>query len=292
MKRFSVAFLVVCLSACGSGSDNDVAARLDESRADTLQVTDGASRIVSLSPAITEILFAIGAGDKVVGRTRWGDYPPEVTEIESVGDGMFPNVEAVASLQPDLVVFYQSTANAVAREQLRELNIPTASVRMDRLADVPAVARILGRLTGDSLKADSIAGAFETELARGVSARAGVQPHCSVAIVVWDNPPMVIGGGSFLTEIVELAGSWNVFGDIDAPSPQVSIEAIVERNPNRIMTLGIEGIPEYAERPEWQVVDAVRNLRFTAAIGSEFSRPTLRALETARRLEGLLGDCE
>jgi ABC-type Fe3+-hydroxamate transport system substrate-binding protein len=244
-------------------------------------------RIVSLAPATTELLFALGAGDRLVGRTRWCDYPAEALAVPSVGDGLNPSIEAVAATRPDLVVMYATSANAPAVEQLSRLGIPAVNVPMDRLADVSASARLLGRLLGDSGGADAIADAFDSALAALGAPPAGGGPR--VAMVVWDNPPMVIGAGSFLHELVELAGARNVFGDIATPSPTVSVETIAARNPDAVVvSTGDSAAPAWADRPEWRVVPAVRARRFVHLHGSEFHRPSLRAPQAIARLRALL----
>lgn len=250
-----------------------------------------ATRVVSLSPAFTELLFAIGAGDRVVGRTQWGDTPPAALAVPSVGDGLAPNVEAVLARNPDLVVFYASGANAAARERLETLHVPTLTLPMDRLDDVPEAARRLGRATGTFARADSLATAF----ARAVdSARAaipaGSRPRA--LILAWEEPPIVIGGGSFQNELLTLAGAENVFGDLLQPSGQVTLETIAARDPDVVILLDAAGMPAWAERPEWQVVRAVRERRFVPVTGSVFARPTLRALDAVRVLERRLAGSE
>ena len=95
-----------------------------------------AQRVVSLLPSFTEILFAIGAGDRIVGRTTWCDYPPAALTIPSVGDGMPPNVEAVAARKPDLVVLYNSGPNVTAAQQLERIGIKTVLLDLNRLEDL------------------------------------------------------------------------------------------------------------------------------------------------------------
>lgn len=240
-------------------------------------------RIVSLAPGLTELLFAIGAGDRVVGRTRWGDYPPEAREIPSVGEGLSPNVEVIVGRRPDLVVFYASPANRSAIDRLEELGIATASFRTDRLADLARSARLLGRITGDSGVADSLASFLENDIARLRSTRPQ-GPEVKVLLLVWDNPPITIGAQSFLSEIVTLAGGRNVFDDIDKASATVSIEAIVERDPDVVLVVSDSGVPMWMVRPEWQTVRAVRDNRFVVAPGTEFGRPTFRAPQAIRWL--------
>lgn len=249
-----------------------------------------ARRVVSLAPSITELLFAIGAGDRVVGRTTWCDYPPEALAIESVGDGLHPNVEAIVARRPDLVLFYTSSSNAAAVERLRALGVATDTIRMDRLADVVTGARRFGRLTGTARRADSLAAAFAAALdsARAVPVPG---PRARVVLLAWDAPPVVIGGGGFQHELVTLAGADNVFGDLARASGQVSIETIAARDPDLVVLLG-ETAPEpaWAARPEWRVVRAVREGRFVRLTGSEFARPTFRALGAVRDLRAAIGE--
>ena len=245
-----------------------------------------AQRIVSLSPAITELLFAIGAGGRVVGRTQWGKYPAAVADVPNVGDGLNPNVEALVARRPDLVAFYASNANEQVIDRLTAIGIPSVSVRLDSLASVSRAARVLGALAGVAGRADRLADAFDAQLD---SARRAPRPPRGhrVAILTWDNPPIIIGAGSFLSELVDLAGSRNVFDDIPGPSATVAIETIAARDPDVFLTFS-EGLPAFAERPEWQTIAAVRRRRFVHAIGSEFEYPSPRALEAVRRLREAL----
>jgi iron complex transport system substrate-binding protein len=247
-----------------------------------------ARRIVSLAPSITELLFAIGAGDRVVGRTTWCDYPPAALAIASVGDGLHPNVEAIVARSPDLVLLYPSSSNTGAVERLRALGIAADTIRMDRLADVITGARRFGRITGTARRADSLAAAFATAL-DSARATAIPGPRTRVLLLAWDAPPMVIGGGSFQHELVTLAGADNVFADLAPPSGQVSLETIAARDPDLVVLLG-ETAPEpsWAARPEWQAVRAVRERRFVRLTGSQFARPTLRALAAARALRAAI----
>ncbi len=248
-----------------------------------------AHRIVSLLPSFTEILFDIGAGDRLVGRTTWCDYPPAALAVASVGDGMPPNIEAVAARKPDLVVLYNSGPNVTASQQLEGLGIRTVLLDMNRLEDLSPAARTLGRLTGLEQRADSLASAMDS-LTSPALARPRPPSTASLAFVVWDNPPIIIGRGSYLDQLATLAGARNVFHDITAPSSQVSLETIAARDPDWIAVLSDSAVtPAFAKRREWRAVRAVREGRFLLLPGSLFGRPGPRSGQAVKELRALLG---
>ena len=276
-QRTHLAGLVVLLAACGGGAERG---ERPAARAASPQ------RIVSLSPAITELLYALGAGDRVVGRTTWCDYPPQVRAVPSVGDGLNPNLEAIVARRPDLVVLYRSALNETAARRLGELGIATAVLRQDRLEDLADDAGVLGRLTGRAAAGDSIA--------RGVAQLLAAPPPdlgIRLAFVVWDNPPMVIGGASYLDQLAGLAGARNAFHDLGTASAVVSLETIAARDPDVVVVLADSGPsrpPAFAGRREWQAIRAVRARRFVVLVGSVFGRPSPRAAAAVAEFHRLL----
>ena len=246
-----------------------------------------ARRVVSLAPSITELLFALGAGPQVVGRTTYCKYPPAALAVPSVGDGLNPNVEAIAARTPDLVVLYQSPHTETAARQLAALGVATLVVRHDRLEDIATTARQLGEATGHAAAGAVIAHQIDSALA----APAPPDWHARVVHVVWDNPPIVIGGGSYLDQLTGLAGARNVFHDITTPSATVSIETIAARDPDWIAVLRETADttpPDYAKRPEWQVVRAVRERHFLFLPAELFGQPSARAPESVAYLRRAL----
>jgi ABC-type Fe3+-hydroxamate transport system substrate-binding protein len=280
--------LVLAFTACGRGgrSAPPAAITVTDDAGRTVALARPAARIVSLSPAMTELLFALGAGDRVVGRTTWCDYPPAARAIPSVGDGLNPNIEAVAARQPDLVVLYRSTLNETAARALTRLGVAAALVEQDRLEDIARAARLLGRLTGRAATGDSLASGLAQLLAQPRPAA-----RVRVAFVVWDTPPVVIGKGSYLDELATLAGAENVFHDLGSASATVALETIAARNPDAIVVLRDSLEPEpprFARRREWQVVPAVRQRHFVYLTGSLFGRPSPRAAEAAAQFRRAL----
>jgi iron complex transport system substrate-binding protein len=255
--------------------------RVVDDAGDTVRLQAPARRIVSLIPASTELLFAIGAGSSLVGRTSYCDYPPAAKAVPDLGDGIKPSIEAVLAQRPDLVVLYNSGQNAAVAGRLRELGIPALRVNTDALSDVDRVVRILGTLTGRQHGADSVAAVFDTSLAAATRPVTGPRPR--ILLLVWEQPPMTIGRGSFLNELVERAGGENLFADVAASSGVVSIEAVAARNPDLIFTT-TEGPASFTTQPEWQVVPAIREHRFLRVSGSQFNQPSPRAPAAIREL--------
>lgn len=273
--------------ACKAPEPTGNALLVVDDAGDTTHLAAPARRIVSLIPATTEMLFALGAGNQVAGRTTWDDYPPEASRVPSVGDGISPNLEAVLGRQPDLVVMYRSASNSAAAARLQKLGIPVVQLAVDRLADVPRVLGLLGTLTGHEREADSVSAVFRAELAEVTITDTAGRP--SVFILAWDQPPMTIGAGSFLSEVVERAGGHNAYADLPGSSAQISIESVVKRDPDMVL-ISTDNLPAFSTRPEWQTVPAVRDRRFVRVENSAFSRPSPRAPDAIRILSRLLRD--
>ncbi|HET7042401.1 MAG TPA: helical backbone metal receptor, partial [Gemmatimonadales bacterium] len=220
----------------------------------------------------------------------WDDYPAAAAAVPSVGNGIQPNIEAIVAHHPDLVVLYLSGSNAEVAARLRELGIPVVQLRTDLLESVADHARLLGDLTGTRTTADSVAEAFVTNLAAAtvpISEVATRAERPSILILAAVDPPITIGAGSFLDELVSRAGAVNVFHDLPQPSAPVSLEAIQQRDPDLILTTGARD-PAIAGRPEWRVVRAVRQRRFVRIDGSEFDRPGPRSPQAIRDLRAAL----
>jgi len=276
----------IVASGCGLGTPPPGTTRIVDDAGDTVLVHLPAGRVVSLIPASTELLFAIGAGPSVVGRTAWCDFPAAVVEVPNLGDGINPNLEAILGAHPDLVLLYNSAQNAVAASRLEAVGIPALRLNLDALGDVARIARLLGRVTGHTREADSVVAVYDTALAAATVVGSSRRPK--VLLLVWDQPLMTIGTGSFLSELVERAGGANLFGDLQSSSAVVSLEAVSTRDPDVILVPS-DGSPSFPQRPEWRAVRAVRTRRVLTLHGSQFSRPTPRAPAAIRELAQRLG---
>jgi ABC-type Fe3+-hydroxamate transport system substrate-binding protein len=253
---------------------------------DTIRIAAPAQRIVSLSPVTTELLFTIGAGGRVVGRTHFDVYPDAALAVPDLGNGMQPNVEAIVGVHPDLVILYAGESNRAAAAQLRKAGINTLSIRDDHINDFRRTVELIARATGDTIAGKTVADSVERSLA-AVSARARPAKPVTVFWHVWDSPILTIGRGSYLDELVTIVGARNVFGDLPQPSPQVTLEEIVRRNPDFIL-VGAESNRRLRANPLWQSVPAVREGRLLVVDTLLVGRPGVRLGEAARSLRALI----
>lgn len=253
---------------------------------DTVVVAQAPRRIVSLNPTTTELLYAIGAGGRLVGRTTYDRIPPEVTRVADLGPGLRPNVEAVLAARPDLVVLYGSEDNRDAARRLRAANVPTVAYRVDRMADFARVTLALGRITGDTTAArvtvDTVGRTLAATLASTLSL-----PHPRVFWFLWENPLLAVGGGSFLNEMLKVAGGRNVYDSLPAPSPAVSFEDLLRRDPDVVLA-SPEARAKMLADPRWRTLRAVREGRVLVFDTTIVNGPSARVGASAVSLARLL----
>lgn len=279
-----VALSLVALPECVAAEDLPILSARRVAVADTVWVKDDsgqvvvlsqpARRIVSLIPALTEVLFAIGAGDRIVGRTRFDHHPPEVLTVRSVGDGIRPNLELVLSREPDLVVLFAGRDNLGVAAQLRRLGLVTLAVNHNSLVDLERNLRRLGRVTGCQEGAQRLLDDIRHGLEEVRQATASL-PRRRVYYDLWSSPTITVGQGSYLDSLLTLAGGRNVFGDLRGSSPQVSLEAIVAVDPDVILWAvdsAAAVLSPPGERPGWRVLRAVRLGRVRAVNSGLVSR--------------------
>jgi iron complex transport system substrate-binding protein len=209
------------------------------------------ARIISLVPSVTEILYSIGAQDRLVGVTDFCDYPPQARRKPHVGGMLAPSLEGMVSLKPDLVVATNAGNRQETFDQLERLRIPVYVVNPVTVADVLDLIGRLGRLTERGEAADRAAAGLR-ERVRAVAARLEGRPRPRVLYVLWPDPLMVPGRGSLVSELIRLAGGESVTADGGEGYPRYSLEAALARNPEIIVLAshGSERTPP--GRDSWQ----------------------------------------
>lgn len=283
-SHVSKSFLILFLAAC----TRDAAPRAPESDdfGDPIVVKAVPKRVVSLNPATTDLIFALGAGDRLVGRTHWDLYPPEAVRVPDLGSGIRPNVEAVLGARPDLVVLYASNDNRAAASALRTAGVNTVSLKIDRIDDFHRAAKTISRLLGDSLRGIAVSDSVKRTLARVRQETSSLAKH-SVFWHIWDAPLITIGRGSYMNELIEIAGGTNVYADMAEASGTVSIEDVLKRNPQFIIT-GPEGASKIKSDPRWSQAPAVKAGRVLVVDTALVGRPSVRLGEAAASLARLL----
>jgi iron complex transport system substrate-binding protein len=247
-----------------------------------------AQRIVSLAPHITELLFAAGAGEALVGVTDFSDYPEAAGSLPSVGGGGGFDLEAIMALQPDLVVAWKSGNPAAQVERLRLLGLTVFISEPRQLADVPATLQRFGRLAATESVAAAEADSFNarySELRDKYSSR----PKVSVFYQIWDQPLMTLNGEHLFSDVVRLCGGENIFHALPTLAPQVDIEAVLQADPDVIVIAADpKDTPLLAAWQRWPQLSAMKQGHVYTVQREQLVRHSPRILDGAERLCKLL----
>jgi iron complex transport system substrate-binding protein len=257
-----------------------------------LHAAQAPQRVISLIPATTEMLFAMGAGNRLVGVGNYDRFPPDVSRLPRVGGLLDPDVERVISLKPDLVIVYATQAEL--KRQLERANVPMFDYSHRGLPDILQTMRALGERVGAKAGADAAAAKIQQQL-DATRARVADRPRPKTLLVFGREQGTVrrvnaSGGLGFLHDVLELAGGSDVLGDLHQQSVDMSTEMIITRAPEVIIELhyGEPFSPERleAERRVWNAlpsVPAVKNGRVYLLVGDEFVVPGPRISTAAER---------
>ncbi len=282
--RVIAALLVVLLAGCGK--QQSVVSPQTDDFGDAIVARARPQRIVSLNPATTDLVFALGAGDRLVGRTHWDLYPAEAAAVPDLGSGIRPNVEAVLGARPDLVLLYASNDNRAAAIDLRTAGVNTLSLKIDSIAEFHRAAVLIAKVLGDSAMGVIVSDSVRRTLQMVKDATAS-RKKPTVFWHIWDAPLITIARGSYMHELIEIAGARNIYDDLGEPSPMVSIEDVLRRNPDYIIT-GPEGAEKIRKDPRWSEAPAVKANRILVADTTLVGRPSVRLGEAAVSLARLL----
>ncbi len=265
--------------------------------ATALAVGAGAQRIVSIIPATTEMLFAIGAGDRVVAVGSYDRYPPEVQHLPRVGALIDPNVERILSLRPDLVVLYDTQAEL--KQQLERAGIPFFSYSHRGVPDISQTIRLLGARVGAEPAANALADRMERQLG-DIRARVSGE-HRPKTLLIFGRERGTLrnidasGGYGFLHDMLEIAGGDDALSDLRRQSVMMTTEMVLARAPEVIVELryGESLTPSQLDSEEavWSAlpaVPAVKTRRIYVLQGDEFVVPGPRIVVAAERLARLL----
>ncbi|MCO8121056.1 helical backbone metal receptor [Stieleria sp. TO1_6] len=251
-----------------------------------VRIASPATRIISLSPATTELLFALDLGPAVVGATKHCNFPAAALTIPRVGSGTLEsiNLEAIVAAKPDLVLCKWDTHQPLL-QSLERMQIPALAIGPQSLDELFEEAGWIGQLTGRESQADALVAAMTARRQKltGIAQRLRPDPAVKVFYEVWDDPLMTAGPDSFIDEIMSMAGLENIIQDTTIRFPRISAETVLRGDPDLILAptthfLDVD-IDEIRARPGWDSVTAVQQGNIHLISGDEISRCGPRVLD-------------
>ena len=281
--------VALCFTACAAPKPvaNSAAARsFTDELGREVKIAFPPQRIVSLAPSVTEVLFALGLGDKVVAVTSYCDFPPEAKAKEKVGDTLSPNPERLIALKPDLIVITTASQLEKLAGQLGELSIPLYVTNPRTVREVVASIRKLGAATGATVKAEEVAAEMERRIA-AVEQRVQALPTPRVLYVLQTAPLITAGRNTFINDLILLAGGESVSGNETTDYPQLSRETAIARAPEVIVapeTHGTELVKEADLRRDFAITPAVSANRIVRVNPDKTDRPGPRLVEGLEQL--------
>lgn len=260
----------------------------DDAAREVMLVTP-ARRVICFMPAVTDLLLAMGAADRLIARTQF-DTDPRLAQLPSTGNALTPSLEWVRAQEPDLVIAWPDQPSRSVVDRLSTLGIPVYAARTESIADALRTTRNVGLLLGLRAESDSVARFIEAELAH-VRAAVQARPRVRVAYVLSIEPPMIAGPATFIGELLAIAGGDNVFHDVRAFWPQVNLEELIRRAPDALVVAHDDGTPPLTQLralPGWRELPAVQSGRVLTADPNLFNRPGATIPRAARALARFL----
>lgn len=254
-----------------------------------VNITSYPKRIVSLAPSNTEILFAVGAGDRVVGVTDYCNYPYNFTawikagNMTSIGNYWNPSIEPIIALNPDLVLA-SSDASAEAASKLRNLGYNVLLLDAENLNDVLNDIFMVGRATNQSDQASALVSSLRTRIDTVAKMAANASSTPKVYDEIWNDPLMAAGPRTFINDLISLAGGKNIFDDTVSQWPIVSSDSVISKNPDIILSHSTN----IASRAGWSSINAVKNNKIYQIDDDIFSRPGPRLVDALEQLAKII----
>ena len=219
--------------------------------------TDVAHRVVTFSPHLAEIMFAVGAGEQLVGVSAWSDYPRAVLELPEIGDASSIDQEQLSLLQPDLLLVWESGMPAHTVDDLRQRGYRVAAIRSRNLDDVAKAVIRVGELTGRTETAHAVASRFTGELEELRASYVDADP-IDVFFQISARPLYTVNREHFISEIIALCGGRNTFDDLEEFAPSVAVEAVLDRDPETMLAAANAGDEAFVEWARWPGLAANR----------------------------------
>jgi vitamin B12 transport system substrate-binding protein len=237
-------------------------------------------RVVSLAPSLTEIVVELNCADLLVGVLDAGERPAALDHLASVGRYGQLDMERLLSLKPDLLLLWPGSVGPAQREQLKRLNIPTYVAEPHDLQQLAAQIEAIARQLGRPERGLALAASLRARLAE-LRQRYRRDEPLRVFYQVWDRPLYTVGGGQIISDALEVCGARNVFADLQLPAPQVSVEAVLQRNPEVILAGDQAQLEAWRA---WPQVAAVAHGRLLRVVDKGLERPSGQMVEATAAL--------
>ena len=275
--RFSCAAIatVACLCSCNAAEQAGGDAAIK-------------SRIVTLAPNLTELVYAAGAGDRLVGVSAYSDYPPAARALPVVSDAFTVDQEQLTLLKPDLLLAWQSGTPTRVVDELRAAGFNIEAIATRGLEDVPAALERIGQLTGNDETARAAATSFRNSMDR-LRRKHEDAAEISVFYQITARPLYTINREHFIAEIISVCGGRNIFADLSELAPSVSVEAVIDRNPEVLMAASDSGDRPFADWQRWDNMAANRYGNHFIVGSAEIGRATPRLIAATRQVCEALG---
>lgn len=272
-----IALLLMLVPCLAQGSLTVV-----DERGNTITLARPAQRIISLSPHITELLFAAGAGDRIAGVAAYSDYPEKARSLPVIGGFQNPDYERIIALRPELIVAWSSGNGPQVIGHLRKLGYPVYESEPRRLEDIASDIEKLGRLAGTHAHAQATSRDFRERMQSLADNYRDREP-VSVFYQVWHQPLMTVNGEQIISRVIELCGGRNIFAKLPSLAPTVDMEAVIRANPQVIIASG-RPPASFIEWNSFAQLQAVQNRRIHTLDADLINRATPRLLTAAEQL--------
>ncbi len=240
-----------------------------------------AQRVISLAPHLSEMMFAVDAGEQLVGVVSHSDYPPAAKALPDIGSYHQPDLEKLLALQPDLVLGWQSGTSPALRDKLTQLGLKLWVGRGEQLSDIAAELRAIGALTGHAHTGEQAAQRFEHELESLAAAHRDARPLRGF-YQVWPQPLVTVSDGHFISEAMRICAVSNIVGQAQSSAPTWSVEAVVRARPEIIFTSA--PARDFENWQRWSDMPAVKNHALIVLPADVLMRPAPRVIEGVRAL--------
>lgn len=234
-----------------------------------------AVRVVAFAPHLSEMMFAVGAGEQLVGVSAWSDFPREVLELPQIGDAFSVDQEQLSLLQPDLLLVWESGMPAHTVDELRNRGYRVESIRTRNTADVATAMTRIGELTGKQDEARAAAQQFTGAL-EGLRAKYRDAEPINAFFQITARPLYTVNREHFISEIISLCGGRNIFDDLEDFAPSVAVEAVLDRDPEVMLAGTNSGDDAFAEWGRWPGLAANRYGNLFLLPDETIGRPTPR----------------